>query len=72
MVHDHQKPLKPMVEWPQNHRKTIENNGLGAENQLMVMVEWPKNHWKTIQRNGQFTENITMEMVGLTENIYHF
>ena len=39
MVYDHQKPLKPMVEWPQNHRKTIESNGLEAENQLMVMVE---------------------------------
>ena len=40
MVHDHWKPLKPMVEWPENP-KTIESNGLGAENQLMVMFEWP-------------------------------
>ena len=41
-----------MVEWPQNHRKTIESNGLGGENQLMVMVEDPQNHPKTIDANG--------------------
>ena len=56
MVHDHWKPLKPMVERPQNHRKTIETNGLGAENDLMVMVEWPRNHRKTIESNGQLAE----------------
>ena len=37
---------KPYLEVnnPLVHRKTIESNGLGAENQLMVMVKWPKNH----------------------------
>ena len=36
-----------MVESPQNHRKTIETNGLGAENHLMVMIEWAENiKWK--------------------------
>ena len=39
MVHYHCEPLKPMVKGPQNHRKTIETNGLGAGNHLMVMVE---------------------------------
>ena len=29
---------------PKNHQKTIESNGVGAENQLMVMVEQPENH----------------------------
>ena len=46
-----------MVEWPQNHRKTIETNGLGAGNHLMVMVEWPQNNRKTIESNGQWAEN---------------
>ena len=46
-----------------NDPKTIESNGLGAENQLMVMVEWPKNHWKTIESNGLEAENQLMVMV---------
>ena len=45
-----------MVERPQNHRKTIEINGEGAENHLMVMVEGPQNHRKTIESNGQWAE----------------
>ena len=27
MADSHQKPLKPMVAWHQNHRKTIDPNG---------------------------------------------
>ena len=37
-------------------QKTIEANGLGAENHLMVMVEWPKNHQKTIGIKGHWVE----------------
>ena len=38
----------------QSHQKAIENNGLGAENQLMLMVEWPEifNGYKQIHDNG--------------------
>ena len=45
-----------MVEGPQNHRKTIETNGMGAGNHLMVMVERPQNHRKTIESDGQWAE----------------
>ena len=49
-----------MVERPQNHRKTIESNGVGAENQLMVMVEQPKNHEKTLMLMGHAKKDITI------------
>ena len=36
--------------------KTIESNGLGAENHQMAMVELPPYHWKTIESNGQLVK----------------
>ena len=35
MVHNHWKSLKPMVEWPQHHRKTIESIGHGQQLRLV-------------------------------------
>ena len=49
MVHDHWKPLKPMVEWPQNHRKTIKKQWSGGWKSVngdgWVTQKPSKNHW---------------------------
>ena len=72
------KTIASLDQWPmtiENHwnqllndtktikQKTIEANGLGAENHLMVMVEWPQNHWKTIELNGESVKKQLMVMV---------
>ena len=38
MVPDHWKPLKPMVERPKNHWKTIDVNGQSTQKHSMVMI----------------------------------
>ena len=47
-----------MVEWPQNHWKTIESNGQLPKKYLMVMVKGEQNHWKTIESNGQLPKKV--------------
>ena len=59
-----------MVEWPPNHRKTIEINGLGTENHSMVMIEWPQNHRKTFESNCQWAENIKWKWLAPKKNIH--
>ena len=46
-----------MVEGPQNHRKTIETNGLGTGNHLMVRVD-PKTIGKPLKAVVSGLKNI--------------
>ena len=66
MVHNHRKPLLPMVVLPQNHRKTIDPNGCPKPFHSMVMVtlktieslRWYQKSVLKIQQTQQLTLNL--------------
>ena len=74
-----------MVEGPQNHRKTIKTNGLGAGNHLMVMVEGPQNNrkqlkamvsglknikWKWLAKKNDYIQWFPSDHYNLTQSTY--